>query len=150
MYTAIQNLHKKGIVHLDINPNNIWVPEDPKKPVILLDLGSMHEIGETRTVITGTPGYFPVFGNLRVADPELNLYAYKKILEKYPPMADAASGAAGGAAGGAGGGGAAGGAAGGAGGGGAAGGAAIAANKHKGGKHRRITNRKKRSQKRRV
>lgn len=82
---AIQNLHEQGLVHLDINPKNIWVPEDSKKPVILLDLGSMHAIGEERTVITGTPGYYPVFGNLSKADPKLNLYAMSAILTKYPP-----------------------------------------------------------------
>lgn len=82
--TAIQNLHELGLIHLDINPNNVWVPDDPRQPTILLDLGSMHEIGEERTVVTGTPGYYPPLGNIAIADPKLNLYAMESILSKYP------------------------------------------------------------------
>lgn len=97
---AILNLHEIGLAHLDINPNNIWVPDDPRTPAILLDLGSMDVIGEERTVMTGTPGYYPVFGNLAKADPKLNLYGMGAVVLKHPPaLHAAATGAMGGAGG---------------------------------------------------
>ena len=82
---AIYNLHEQGLVHLDINPKNVWVPDDPHSPTILLDLGSMHGTGEERNFISGTPGYYPRFANLGKADPKLNLYGMGSILMKHPP-----------------------------------------------------------------
>lgn len=81
---AIESIHKLGYTHLDIQPSNIWIPNDPRKRAFLLDLGSMHEIGRKRKSITGTPGYYPVFGNLHIAAPNINMYAFDKLKQLQP------------------------------------------------------------------
>ena len=36
---AVESLHKTGILHSDIKPDNIWIPDDRTKPPFLLDFG---------------------------------------------------------------------------------------------------------------
>ena len=55
---AVSYMHEKGIVHRDINPNNIQLNKDGK-PVII-DLGLIHTAMSNTTIGTlGTPGYIP-------------------------------------------------------------------------------------------
>lgn len=78
---GLESLHEKEYVHLDIQPMNIWIPDDPKTPAFYLDLGSMYKMGSTRNVrrFTKTPGYHPLNTNLNKATADLNIYALDKI-----------------------------------------------------------------------
>jgi serine/threonine protein kinase len=82
--TAIQSIHDIGYAHLDIQPANIWIPDDLHTPAFLLDLGSAHPIGSERKEITGTPGYYPAFENLTLANTRINKYGLEKVLQLDP------------------------------------------------------------------
>lgn len=56
---AVKSVHEAGYVHLDLHPNNIWIPDDSSKPLFLLDLGSMHITGAKRNSVTRTARYSP-------------------------------------------------------------------------------------------
>jgi serine/threonine protein kinase len=51
---VLDHIHSKGIVHLDVKPENILIFEDGQ--VVLADFGSAHQIGSTTH--EGTPRYF--------------------------------------------------------------------------------------------
>lgn len=57
---TLDYLHKQGIIHRDVNPNNIIVERDTNR-VLLLDFGSAHDKYSTGTrqqlTRIGTPGY---------------------------------------------------------------------------------------------
>lgn len=94
--TAIEAMHARGYAHLDISPNNIWIPERADRLAYLLDLGSSTPLGQKRNIISGTPGYYPKFENLTIATKALNNYGYTKLLELKPVAAktkEAAGGA---------------------------------------------------------
>lgn len=62
---ALEAVHKKGLLHLDIKPSNIMIDENNR--VILIDFGASKQIetvdGKSVSVssgILGTPGYFPI------------------------------------------------------------------------------------------
>lgn len=55
---GLKNMHKKGLVHRDINPNNIII--DKEKNVKIIDYGIVRKIKDGKakdTVILGTVGY---------------------------------------------------------------------------------------------
>jgi len=56
---AVKSVHEAGYVHLDLHDNNIWIPDDRSKPLFLLDLGSMHRNGETRSTVTRAGRFSP-------------------------------------------------------------------------------------------
>ncbi len=89
---AIQAIHARGYAHLDISPNNVWIPDEKSRPAYLLDLGSATPIGQKRNTISGTPGYYPRLENLSIARESLNNYGYAKLLE-LKPTKEAAGGA---------------------------------------------------------
>jgi serine/threonine protein kinase len=89
---AIVSIHSKGYAHLDINPNNIWVPSDPTQPAFLLDLGSMHSIGAERRQVTMTRRFSPgPFNNnyrhitSKRARKQLNYFSLREITKLLNP-----------------------------------------------------------------
>jgi tRNA A-37 threonylcarbamoyl transferase component Bud32 len=42
---AVESIHRAGYAHMDIHVGNVWIPDDRRRPVYLLDLGSMDRIG---------------------------------------------------------------------------------------------------------
>lgn len=50
-------LHERGVVHLDIKPNNVIIK--PDRGVKLIDLGIASRMGEFSSVVAGTPPYMP-------------------------------------------------------------------------------------------
>lgn len=52
---AIQEMHRNGILHLDIKPNNIWLR--PNKDVVLLDFGTALPENQHRNLMVYTGGF---------------------------------------------------------------------------------------------
>ncbi len=85
---AVRSVHEAGYVHLDLHPNNIWIPDESSKPLFLLDLGSMHRIGNERNSSIRTEGYSPGhFSPIKTnkATVELNEYAMKVLKRNIVP-----------------------------------------------------------------
>lgn len=51
---GLKEIHSAGIIHADIKPSNIWIPEDPSIPAYFIDFGSSTQEGKTLT--SYTPG----------------------------------------------------------------------------------------------
>lgn len=51
---GLKEIHEIGIIHGDIKPSNIWIPEDPEIPAYFIDFGSATKEGEHLT--SYTPG----------------------------------------------------------------------------------------------
>lgn len=53
-------LHSIGIIHRDINPNNIMLTEDGTVKIIDFDISKLYKAGDTKdSIIKGTAGYAP-------------------------------------------------------------------------------------------
>ncbi|MCU7835798.1 MAG: serine/threonine protein kinase [gamma proteobacterium symbiont of Taylorina sp.] len=62
LLSAIKLMHDKGLLHLDIKPNNIHLCDDGGKP-LLLDFGAVREMMKTRLYearVVATPGFAPI------------------------------------------------------------------------------------------
>jgi len=62
LLSAIKLMHEKGLLHLDIKPNNIHLCDDGGKP-LLLDFGAVREMMKTRLYearVVATPGFAPI------------------------------------------------------------------------------------------
>ncbi len=74
---ALLVLHNAGIVHRDVNPNNIIITKDGT--AVLIDLGiarSFEELKSSDTVIMGTPGYAaPEQFGFTQSDAKTDIYA---------------------------------------------------------------------------
>lgn len=75
---AFDELHKLGIIHNDIKPENIWIRDDNSEP-ILLDFGLSYNIGDTAGK-SGTRLYQnPKLTFLSKATPNRNYYSIGKL-----------------------------------------------------------------------
>jgi serine/threonine protein kinase len=82
---GIEFIHDKNLVHRDVKPENIWVPDDDARPAFFLDFGISTPIGEVN-IYRGTRKYIPEHlegrGPQRV---EQNYYALGVIFGEAPP-----------------------------------------------------------------
>ena len=95
---ALKGIHKEGLLHMDIKPNNIMIENNK---CTLIDFGASKQINHddldsTSTAVAYTPGYAPpeqVSGNKENWGPWTDLYAlgatlYNLISDKRPPLHD--------------------------------------------------------------
>jgi len=51
---AVHNLHEAGILHSDIKPDNIWIPDNPGQSPFLLDFGSSQRLYKDKQPVVYT------------------------------------------------------------------------------------------------
>ena len=92
--TALSELHKQGVLHRDISPDNIMVTKEGK--VTLIDMGASRELGDDQRTMTVLlkPGYSPLeqYTSGAKQGPFSDLYSfcasfYRVITGKTPPEA---------------------------------------------------------------
>ena len=73
---ALGFVHRRGYVHGDIKPANVFVDADSASP-ILIDFGSSAEIGQRRRgqYVAVSPGFSPIeqYSNTSIPDPRLDI-----------------------------------------------------------------------------
>ena len=97
---ALTVLHKRGIIHRDVKPENVMIADDGR--VVLIDFNASRQLGEGNrdTVIMGTVGYVsPEQLGLSQTDSRTDLYAagvlYNVMLTGQHPSVAIAPGKAG-------------------------------------------------------
>jgi len=103
LITATLELHDLGIVHSDIKPQNIWIPDDG--PVFFLDFGLSETIGNEKGLV-GTSGFLNsrrwtskgrkigfekgvvVSDGVLPVSPNINWYALGSTFNSYDPDDD--------------------------------------------------------------
>ncbi len=79
-----EHIHKRGMVHLDIKPDNLWIIENQMGyPVIrMLDYGCMTEIGKVPTIPSRSKGYSPydIYADNEKAELNYDTYSICAIL----------------------------------------------------------------------
>lgn len=65
---AVQEMHRNGVLHLDLKPNNIWLR--PNKDVVILDFGTAILDGKPRDLMVYTGGFAAIelYANAIIAD----------------------------------------------------------------------------------
>ncbi|MCM1133910.1 MAG: serine/threonine protein kinase [Ruminococcus flavefaciens] len=77
-------LHSMGIIHRDINPNNIMIAVDGTVKIIDFDISKLYKSADTRDgIIRGTVGYAPYEQyNIRATDERTDIFAVGVLANK--------------------------------------------------------------------
>lgn len=97
---ALQFVHKRGYVHGDVKPGNVFIDSESNAPV-LIDFGSSTEIGKPRSgqYIAASDGFSPLeqYARDSIPDPRIDIYSlcatmYWVLTGMAPPDARSRSG----------------------------------------------------------
>ncbi len=85
---ALDTLHRAGLRHGDVKPENVLVDERGRG--VLIDLGCAAPIGHASATLAGTPGYLaPELQEGRAADERADLFAFGVMLRELGAPLDA-------------------------------------------------------------